>query len=159
MPTHRAELSTYAPRVESIQINPDKIREVIGKGGEMIQRITGETGAEIDIKDDGTIMIASPDKESIDAAREWIENITQDPDVGKIYKNAPVVSVMDFGAFVQVLPGKDGLVHVSEMREERVDKPSDVVKEGDLVTVKLVAIESRSNIGTETSLSKRDRLT
>lgn len=146
LPEARKDLSPYAPRVETIHINPDKIREVIGKGGEMIQKITGETGAEIDIKDDGTIMIASPDKKSIEAAREWIENITQDPEVGKIYKNVPVVSVMDFGAFVQVLPGKDGLVHVSEMKEERVEKPSDVVKEGDLVTVKLVAIDERGRL-------------
>jgi polyribonucleotide nucleotidyltransferase len=141
-----AQLSPYAPRVETMQINPDKIREVIGKGGETIQKITGETGAEIDIKDDGTIMIASPDKKSIDAARQWIQTITAEPEVGKIYMDAPVVSVMDFGAFVQVLPGKDGLVHVSEMREERVEKPSDVVKEGDRVNVKLVAVDDRGRL-------------
>src|SRR5690606_29177898 len=125
----RKELSPYAPRVESIQINPDKIREVIGKGGEVIQKITGETGAEIDIKDDGTIMIASPDGASIQKAKDWILSIVEDPEVGKIYLDRPVVSVMDFGAFVQIMPGKDGLVHVSEMKEERVNKPSDVVKE------------------------------
>ena len=140
------EMSPYAPRVESMQINPDKIREVIGKGGEVIQKITGETGADIDIKDDGTIMIASPDKQSINAARQWIESITAEPEVGKIYKDVPVVTVMDFGAFVQIMPGKDGLVHVSEMREERVNKPSDVVKEGDKVTVKLVAIDDRGRL-------------
>ena len=142
----RKDLSPYAPRVEAIMINPDKIREVIGKGGETIQKITSETGAEIDIKDDGTVMIASPDKKSIDAARQWIETITAEPEVGKIYQDAPVVSVMDFGAFVQILPGKDGLVHVSEMREERVEKPSDVVKEGDKVNVKLVAIDDRGRL-------------
>jgi polyribonucleotide nucleotidyltransferase len=142
----RQEMSPYAPRVVSITINPDKIREVIGKGGETIQKITGETGAEIDIRDDGTIMIASPDKTSIDAAIQWIKNITEDPEVGKIYKDVPVVSVLDFGAFVQILPGKDGLVHVSELSEERVDKPSDVVKEGDKVTVKLVAIDDRGRL-------------
>jgi polyribonucleotide nucleotidyltransferase len=146
MPTHRPELSPYAPRVESIKINPDKIREVIGKGGETIQRITGETGAEIDIKDDGTIMIASPDGASIAKAIQWIRDIVEEPEVGRIYKDVPVVSVMDFGAFVQVLPGKDGLVHVSEMKEERVNKPSDVVKEGDKVTVKLVAIDDRGRL-------------
>jgi polyribonucleotide nucleotidyltransferase len=140
------ELSPYAPRVETMQINPDKIREVIGKGGETIQKITGETGAEIDIKDDGTIMIASPDGASIAAARQWIESIVAEPEVGKIYENAPVVSVLDFGAFVQIMPGKDGLVHVSEMSEERVAKPSDVVKEGDKVTVKLVAIDERGRL-------------
>ncbi len=142
----RKELSPYAPRVETMTINPDKIREVIGKGGETIQRITGETGAEIDIKDDGTIMIASPDKASIDAARQWIAGIVEEPEVGKIYYDKPVVSVMDFGAFVQVMPGKDGLVHVSEMKEERVNKPSDVVKEGDKVTVKLIAIDDRGRL-------------
>lgn len=142
----RAEMSPYAPRVESITINPDKIREIIGKGGETIQKITAETGTEIDIKDDGTVMIASPDKEKIDAAKAWILSIVEEPEVGKIYVDKPVVSVLDFGAFVQILPGKDGLVHVSEMSEERVDKPSDVVKEGDKVTVKLVAIDDRGRL-------------
>ncbi|HSX00217.1 MAG TPA: polyribonucleotide nucleotidyltransferase [Patescibacteria group bacterium] len=142
----RKEMSPYAPRVESIKINPDKIREVIGKGGEMIQRITAETGTEIDIKDDGTVMIASPDGESIQKAIQWIKGMTEDPEVGTIYYDKPVVSVMDFGAFVQILPGKDGLVHVSEMSEERVNKPSDVVKEGDKVTVKLVAIDDRGRL-------------
>jgi polyribonucleotide nucleotidyltransferase len=146
MPEPRKQLSPYAPRVESIKINPDKIREVIGKGGETIQRITGETGAEIDIKDDGTVMIASPDGASIEKAIQWIKNITEEPEIGKIYRDVPVVSVMDFGAFVQILPGKDGLVHVSEMKEERVNKPSDVVKEGDKVTVKLIAIDDRGRL-------------
>jgi len=142
----RGELSPYAPRVESITINPDKIREVIGKGGEVIQKITAETGTEIDIKDDGTIMIASPDKSHIDAAKQWIESIVAEPEVGKIYKDVPVVSVLDFGAFVQIMPGKDGLVHVSEISEERVEKPSDKLKEGDKVTVKLVAIDDRGRL-------------
>ncbi len=142
----KGELSPYAPRVETITINPDKIREVIGKGGEVIQKITAETGAEIDIKEDGTVMIASPDGASIAAAKQWIATIVEEPEVGKIYHDVPVVSVMDFGAFVQILPGKDGLVHVSEMSEERVNKPSDVVKEGDKVTVKLVAIDDRGRL-------------
>jgi polyribonucleotide nucleotidyltransferase len=146
LPAPRKELSPYAPRVESIKINPDKIREVIGKGGEVIQKITGETGAEIDIKDDGTIMIASPDGASIEKAKQWIQSIVEEPEVGRIYTDVPVVSVMDFGAFVQVLPGKDGLVHVSEMKDERVNKPSDVVKEGDKVTVKLIAIDDRGRL-------------
>jgi polyribonucleotide nucleotidyltransferase len=155
MPEPRSTMSPYAPRVESIKINPDKIREVIGKGGETIQKITGETGAEIDIKDDGTIMIASPDGASIEKAIQWIKDITEDPEVGHIYKDVPVVSVMDFGAFVQILPGKDGLVHVSEMKEERVEKPSDVVKEGDKVTVKLVAIDDRGRL--QLSMKAADR--
>src|SRR5258708_15738196 len=95
----RKEMSPYAPRVESIKINPDKIRDVIGKGGEMIQKITGETGTEIDIKDDGTVMIASPDGDSIKKAIQWIKDLTEDPEVGAIYYDKPVVSVMDFGAF------------------------------------------------------------
>jgi polyribonucleotide nucleotidyltransferase len=140
------EMSPYAPRVESIQINPDKIREVIGKGGETIQRITGDTGADIDIKDDGTIMIASPDGASIAAAKQQINDIVAEPEVGTIYKDKPVVSVMDFGAFVQIMPGKDGLVHISELSEERVAKTSDVVKEGDKVNVKLVAIDDRGRL-------------
>jgi polyribonucleotide nucleotidyltransferase len=142
----RSEMSPYAPRVESIVINPDKIREIIGKGGETIQKITSETGTEIDIKDDGTIMIASPDAAKIEAAKQWIRDITAEPEVGAIYTDRPVVSVMDFGAFVQIMPGKDGLVHVSELSEERVEKPSDVVKEGDKVTVKLIAIDDRGRL-------------
>ncbi len=153
----RKEMSPYAPRVEAIQINPDKIREVIGKGGETIQKITAETGTEIDIKDDGTIMIASPDGASIKAAIQWIESITAEPEVGKIYENVPVVSVLDFGAFVQIMPGKDGLVHVSEMSEERVEKPSDVVKEGDKVTVKLVAIDDRGRLQLSMKAAKREQ--
>lgn len=151
------EMSPYAPRVESIKINPDKIREVIGKGGETIQKITAETGTEIDIKDDGTVMIASPDKEKIEAAMQWIRDITEEPVVGTIYKDRPVVSVMDFGAFVQILPGKDGLVHVSEMSEERVEKPSDVVKEGDKVTVKLVAIDDRGRLQLSMKAAAREQ--
>lgn len=154
MPEPRAEMSPYAPQVESIKINPDKIREVIGKGGEMINKIIAETGAEIDIKDDGTVMIASPDKASIDAAIKWVRDITAEPEVGTVYRQVPVVSVMDFGAFVQILPGKDGLVHVSALSEERVEKTSDVVKEGDLVDVKLVAIDDRGRL--QLSMRKRD---
>lgn len=142
----KTEMSPFAPRVEAIQINPDKIREVIGKGGEMINKIIAETGAEIDIKDDGTVMIASPDKKSIDAATQWVKSITDDPEVGLIYEDCRVVSVLDFGAFVEIMPGKEGLVHVSEMREERVNSPSDVVKEGDRVNVKLVAIDDRGRL-------------
>lgn len=142
----RKEMSPYAPRVESIQINPDKIREVIGKGGETIQRITAETGTEIDIKDDGIVMISSPDKEKIEAAKKWIKGITDDPEVGKIYEDCRVVSVLDFGAFVEIMPGKEGLVHVSEMSDKRVEKPSDMVSEGDRVTVKLVAIDDRGRL-------------
>lgn len=153
----KTELSPFAPRVESIQINPDKIREVIGKGGEMINKIIAETGAEIDIKDDGIVMIASPDKKSIDAAIQWVKTITAEPEVGTIYENCRVVSVLDFGAFVEIMPGKEGLVHVSEMKEERVDKPGDVVKEGDKVTVKLVAIDDRGRLQLSMKAAARER--
>ncbi len=144
--TPRKEISEYAPQVLSIQINPEKIREVIGKGGETINKIIAQTGAEIDIKDDGTVYIASPDKKSIDGAIAMIKDITAEPEVGAIYRDCRVVSVLDFGAFVEILPGKEGLVHVSEMSEERVNKPSDVVSEGDHVTVKLVAIDDRGRL-------------
>lgn len=142
----RTELSEFAPQVEAIKIHPDKIREVIGKGGETINKIIAETGAEIDIKDDGTVMIASPDKKSIDAAIAWVKNITAEPEVGTIYTDCRVVSVLDFGAFVEILPGKEGLVHVSEMKDERVDSPRDVVSEGDTVTVKLLGIDERGRL-------------
>lgn len=142
----RKEMSEFAPRVVSIKVNPDKIREIIGKGGETINKIIAETGAEIDIKDDGSVFVASPDKKSIDGAIKMINDITAEPEVGKIYENCRVVSVLDFGAFVEIMPGKDGLVHVSEMSEERVNKPSDVVKVDDRVTVKLVAIDDKGRL-------------
>ena len=151
------KMSAYAPRVESIKINPDKIRDVIGKGGEMINKIIAETGAEIDIKDDGTVMIASPDKKSIDGATAWIKQITAEPEVGLIYENCRVVSVLDFGAFVEIMPGHEGLVHVSEMAEERVSKPSDVVKESDKVTVKLVAIDDRGRLQLSMKAAAREQ--
>jgi len=142
----RKELSPFAPRVISINVNPDKIREIIGKGGETINKIIADTGADIDIKDDGTVFIASPDKSSIDATIAWIETITAEPEVGRIYKDCKVVSVLDFGAFVEILPGKEGLVHISELSDERVNKVTDVVNEGDKVSVKLVAIDDRGRL-------------
>ena len=152
----RKELSPYAPRVQAIQINPEKIRDVIGKGGETINKIIAETGAEIDIKDDGTVMISSPDQKSIEAAIEYVRNLTAEPEVGKIYEDCRVVSVLDFGAFVEIMPGKEGLVHVSEMKEERVERPSDVVKEGDHVTVKLVAVDDRGRLQLSMKAAKRE---
>ncbi len=152
----KSELSPYAPRVETIKIKPEKIREIIGKGGEVIQKITAETGTDIDIKDDGRVMIASPDFESIKAAKEWISSIVAEPEVGKIYTNVPVVNVLDFGAFVQILPGKDGLVHVSEMSEQRVNKPSDVVNVGDKVNVKLVAVDDKGRLQLSMVAATRD---
>jgi polyribonucleotide nucleotidyltransferase len=139
----RKDLSPYAPRVESIEINPEKIGAVIGKGGEMIQNIVKETGCEIDIKDDGKIFLASASKDSIEAAKTWIMQIVAEPEIGKIYENCRVVTVLDFGAFVEFMPGHEGLVHVSEMSDERVEHPSDIVKVDDRVSVKLVAIDDK----------------
>jgi polyribonucleotide nucleotidyltransferase len=153
----RKEMSQYAPRVEAIKINPDKIREIIGKGGETIQKITAETNTTIDIKDDGTVMIASPDMASIEAAKQWIRSITDDPEVGGIYTARPVVSVMDFGAFVNIMPGRDGLVHISEIADERIEKTSDVLKEGDLVDVKLIAIDDRGRLQLSMKAAKREQ--
>jgi polyribonucleotide nucleotidyltransferase len=146
LPEPRKEMSPYAPRIEKIMINPEKIRDVIGKGGETINKIIAETGAEIDIRDSGLVMVAAPDKTAIDAAIQWIEHLTAEPEVGKIYENARVVKIMDFGAFVEIMPGHEGLVHVSEMADKRVDHPSDMMKEGDHVTVKLVAIDDRGRL-------------
>jgi polyribonucleotide nucleotidyltransferase len=155
--TPREELSPYAPRVETIQINPGKIRDVIGKGGENINRIIADTGVEIDIKDDGIIYISSPDKQSIELAIQQIRIMSAEPEVGKIYENCRVVSVLDFGAFVEILPGKEGLVHVSEMAEERVSSPSAVVKEGDKVTVKLIAIDDRGRLQLSMKAAAREQ--
>jgi polyribonucleotide nucleotidyltransferase len=143
--------------VIAIKINPEKIRDVIGKGGETINKIIAETGAEIDIKDDGTVMIASPDKKSIDGAIQWVKNLTEEPEIGRIYENSKVVSVLEFGAFVEILPGQEGLVHVSQMKEERVNSPSDVVSEGDKVDVKLVAIDDRGRLQLSMKEAVRDK--
>ncbi|HKX23972.1 MAG TPA: polyribonucleotide nucleotidyltransferase [Candidatus Saccharimonadales bacterium] len=142
----RKDLSPFAPRIEKIQINPEKIRDVIGKGGETINKIIAETGAEIDIRDGGLVMVAAPDKSAIDAAIKWIKDLTAEPEVGAIYENCRVVKIMDFGVFVEIMPGQEGLVHVSEMADTRVEHPGDVVKEGDTVTVKLVAIDDRGRL-------------
>jgi polyribonucleotide nucleotidyltransferase len=142
-----------APRISKLMIHPDTIRDVIGKGGETINKIIAETGVEIDIEDNGLVMIASTDAE---AAKQWIASIVEEPEVGTIYKDKPVVSVMDFGAFVQILPGKDGLVHISELSEDRVEKTSDVVKEGDKVTVKLVAIDERGRLQLSMKAAQRE---
>lgn len=141
----RPSLSPYAPRIEKIKINPDKIGAVIGKGGETINKITSETGAEIDIKEDGLITVASPNGESIEKAMNWIKSLTEEPEVGKIYEGK-VVSIKDFGAFVNILPGIDGMVHISKLAEGRVEKVTDVVKDGQTVRVKITGIDERGKI-------------
>ncbi len=141
----RATLSEYAPRIEKLMINPEKIGAIIGKGGEMINKITSETGAEIDIKDDGLVTVAAVNTEAIEKALTWIKGLVEEPEVGKIY-TGKVVKVMDFGAFVNFMPGTDGMVHISELAEGRVEKVTDVVNEGDEVQVKLMAIDDRGRM-------------
>ena len=142
----RADLSPYAPRITKLMINPDKIREVIGKGGETIQKITAETGVDIDIEDSGLVMIASSDAGAAEAAKQWIESIVVEPEIGKVYENCKVVKVMDFGAFVEILPGREGMVHISQIRDERVEDINKELKEGDEVTVKLMEIDDRGRL-------------
>ena len=141
----RAELGEHAPRIEQIKIPTDKIRDVIGTGGKVIREIVEKTGAKINIEDDGTVKIASADGESIKAALKWIRSLTAEPEVGEIY-DGKIVKVMDFGAFVNFFGPKDGLVHVSELASQRVAKPSDVVKEGQAVKVKLLGFDDRGKV-------------
>ena len=143
--TPRAELSEFAPRLITMKIHPDKIREVIGKGGSVIQAITKETGTQIDIQDDGTITIASVNAAAGQAAKARIEQITTDVEPGRIYEGK-VAKIMDFGAFVTILPGKDGLVHVSQISNDRVEKVSDALKEGDVVKVKVLEVDKQGRI-------------
>ena len=141
----RNEMSEYAPRLLTMKIHPDKIREVIGKGGSVIQAITKETGTQIDIQDDGTITIASVNNAAAEAAKARIESITSDVEPGRIYEGK-VAKIMDFGAFVTIAPGKDGLVHVSQISNERVEKVSDKLKEGDIVKVKVLEVDKQGRI-------------
>jgi polyribonucleotide nucleotidyltransferase len=141
----RSELSEFAPRLLTMKIHPDKIREVIGKGGATIQAITKETGTQIDIQDDGTIVIASVNRAMAEAAKARIDQIVSDVEPGRIYEGK-VAKIMDFGAFVTILPGKDGLVHVSQISDERVEKVSDKLKEGDIVKVKVLEVDKQGRI-------------
>lgn len=141
----RAELSPYAPRIEKIKINPEKIGAIIGKGGEMINKITSETEAEIDIKEDGLITVSSSDKEKIEKALTWIKSLVEEPEVGKIYRGK-VVSIKDFGAFVNILPGIDGMLHISQLSEKRVEKVTDVVKQDQEIWVKLDQIDDKGRL-------------
>jgi polyribonucleotide nucleotidyltransferase len=141
----REEMSQYAPRYLTLKIHPDKIRDVIGKGGAVIRALTEETGAMIDIDDDGNVKIASSDLAAAEDAKNRIEQITSDAEVGAIY-DGTVKKIMDFGAFVEILPGKDGLVHISQICEERVDKVTDKLAEGDVVKVKVLEIDRQGRI-------------
>ena len=141
----REEMSAHAPRIETMQVPKDKIRDVIGTGGKVIREIVATTGAKVDIEDDGTVKIASSDPEKIAAARKWIEGITQEAEVGKIY-TGKVVSMVDFGAFVNFMGAKDGLVHISEIQNERVAVVKDVLSEGQQVKVKVLGIDDRGKV-------------
>jgi polyribonucleotide nucleotidyltransferase len=141
----RTEMSTYAPRFITMRINPEKIRDVIGKGGATIRALTEETGASIDISDDGSVKIASTDQAAGEEAKRRIEELTADVEVGRIYSGR-VVKIMDFGAFVAILPGRDGLVHISQISNERVENVSDFLSEGDSVTVKVLEVDKQGRI-------------
>jgi polyribonucleotide nucleotidyltransferase len=141
----RSELSAHAPRIETMTIDKTKIRDIIGTGGKVIREIVATTGAKVDIDDEGVIKISSSDLTQIEAAKNWILGIVEEPEVGKIY-NGKVVNIVDFGAFVNFMGGKDGLVHVSEMKNERVERPTDVVSEGQEVKVKVLEIDNRGKV-------------
>ncbi|AEI37568.1 MAG: polyribonucleotide nucleotidyltransferase [Zymomonas mobilis subsp. pomaceae] len=141
----RSELSNLAPRIETMSVPKDKIRDVIGTGGKVIREIVATTGAKVDIEDDGTVRLSSSDPAQIEAARNWITGIIEEPEVGKIY-NGKVVNIVDFGAFVNFMGGRDGLVHVSEIKNERVNKVSDVLAEGQEVKVKVLEIDNRGKV-------------
>jgi len=143
--TPRAEMSQYAPRIIVMHINPEKIRNVIGTGGKIINEIIDETGVQIDIEDDGSIFITSVDKASAQKAQEWIDNLTREVKAGEIF-NARVTKIMAFGAFAEILPGQEGLIHISEIAERRIEKVEDVLKTGDIIPVKVKEIDSQGRI-------------
>jgi polyribonucleotide nucleotidyltransferase len=143
--TSRTTMSEWAPSIITIKIDPEKIREVIGKGGAVIRAITEETGTSIDIENDGTVKIASVDGSSGREAQRRIELITAEVEVGRIYEGR-VARLMDFGAFVTILPGKDGLVHISQISDERVERVSDKLKEGDQVRVKVLEVDRQGRV-------------
>jgi polyribonucleotide nucleotidyltransferase len=143
--TPRTELSAYAPRMITMKINPQKIRDVIGKGGAVIRALTEETGTTIDIQDDGTVTIACVSSEGGEAARRRIEELTADVEVGKVYEGT-VLKLLDFGAIVSVLPGRDGLLHISQIANERVNAVSDYLKEGQQVRVKVLEADDKGRL-------------
>ena len=149
----RTAVAASAPRIHLIKVNPDKIRDIIGPGGKMIRSIVEETGAKIDVEDDGTVCIASPDTESLEKALSKIERITAEAKIGQIYTGL-VKKVVDFGAFVEILPGRDGLVHISQLSDERVRRVTDVVQEGDEIRVKVLEVDRQGKI----RLSHKDAL-
>jgi polyribonucleotide nucleotidyltransferase len=145
LPRPRTEMSPYAPRITTIMINPDKIRDIIGPGGKMIRKITEETGAQIDVEDDGRVFIAAVDQEGGKRAIDWIKGLTDEVEVGKIYKGK-VVRIMPFGAFVEVLPNQDGLVHISKLTDHRVERVEEVANVGDEIVVKATEVDSQGRL-------------
>jgi polyribonucleotide nucleotidyltransferase len=145
LPKPRAEMSPFAPRIIIININPDKIREVIGPGGKIIKRITEETGTQIDIEDSGEVRIAAVNSEGGRQAEEMIRNITEDPEPGRVYQGK-VRSVVTFGAFVEIVPGRDGLLHISEIDHRRIARTEDVLNVGDTVMVKVIGVDRDGKI-------------
>lgn len=151
----RPEMSAHAPRIETLSVPKDKIRDIIGTGGKIIREIVATTGAKVDIDDDGTVKIASADPEKIEAARAWILGIIQEPEIGRIY-TGKVVGMPEFGAFVNFMGAKDGLVHISEIRNERVQKVSDVLSEGQVVKVKVIGVDDRGKVKLSMRLVDQD---
>ena len=153
----RPDLSPLAPRISVMQVHPDRIRDIIGPGGKMINKIVKETGVEIDIEDDGRVFVAAPNQEAGEKAREWIRELTQEAEVGQTYLGK-VVRITNFGAFVEILPNKDGLVHISQLAPERVEKVEDVVSEGDMILVKVTEIDDlgRVNLSRKVALREND---
>ena len=145
IPEPRAEMSPYAPRIITLHINPEKIRDVIGPGGKMINQIIDETGVSIDIEDDGSVFITSADETSARKAVEWVMNITREVKAGELFQGR-VTRIMNFGAFVEVLPNQEGLVHISELADQRVEKVEDIVKIGDVIPVIVREIDAQGRI-------------
>ena len=141
----RDHLSPYAPRIEKLMINPDKIGTVIGKGGETINKITAETGAEINIEENGLITVSAADNDKIEKALNWIKSLVEEPEPGKIYKGK-VVTIKDFGAFVNILPGIDGMLHISQISDKRIAKVTDALQVGDEINVRLDAIDDKGRL-------------
>ena len=141
----KTEVSNFAPRLFTMKINPDKIRDVIGKGGSVIRALTEETGTQINIEEDGTITIASSDPAKAEEAKRRIEQITAEVEIGKIYEG-PITKILDFGALVNLLPGKDGLLHISQIAHERVEKVSDYLSEGHIIKVKVMETDEKGRI-------------
>jgi len=149
----RQDISIYAPRITTVKVRPDRVRDVIGSGGKNIRQIVNETGVKIDVEDDGTVTIASSDAEAAARAVCMVKWLTEEAEIGKIYRGT-VKRVVDFGAFVEILPGTEGLVHISQLARERVNKVTDILKEGDEVNVKVLEIDKQGKI----RLSRKEAL-